>query len=239
MVLPTLATAQDPPQPFSYATYFECDPSREARADALMREAFFPIFDRHLAAKHLIGWGWLAHNLGGHWRRAGYMVGSSRDAVLDAQSAVLKDMRARSKAFAEFTSICPRHEDYIWRNVASSQPAEQSAQARSTARYGIYYECDMARQSRADTLTMQAFAPVMNRYVKAGRLNSWGWLEHSVGGKYRRLLLFNGGGHNAILAASDSIVADITKQRPAEGREFNEICHSHQDYLWDVQTAKP
>jgi hypothetical protein len=238
IALPTLASAQDSPRPVSYATYFECDPSREARADALMRGVFAPIFDRQLAAKQLSGWGWLAHNLGGHWRRAGFMVGSSRDAILDAQSAILKEMRARSKAFTEFTSICPRHEDYIWRSVASSQPAEQTAPAHSTARYGIYYECDMARQSRADTLTMQ-FAPILNRYVKGGGINSWGWLEHSIGGKYRRLLLLNGGSHKVILAASDSIVGDIMKQRPAEGREFNEICHSHQDYLWDIQISKP
>jgi hypothetical protein len=203
-----------------------------------MREAFAPIYDRHLAAKQLTGWGWLAHNLGGHWRRAGFMTASSRDAVLDAQSAILKEMRARSKAFAEFTSICPRHEDYIWHGVASSQRAEQTTPAPSTARYGIYYQCDMARQSRADTLTMQ-FAPILNRYVKAGGLNSWVWLEHGLGGKYRRLLLLNGGNHKAVLAASDSIVGDIMKQRPAEGREFNEICHSHQDYLWDIQTSKP
>lgn len=239
IVLPPLATAQDYPQPFIYATYFECDPSREARADALMRTSFFPIFDRHLADKQLLAWGWLAHGLGGHWRRVGYMVGPSRDAVLDAQGSILKGMRARGKAFTEFTSICPTHEDYIWRRVASSQPVEQTAQARPAAGYSVYYECAMARESRADTLTMQAFAPILARYVKAGGVNSWAWFEHAVGGKYRRLLVLDGGSHKAILGSTDSVVADMMKQRPAEAREFFEICHSHQDYLWDIQTAKP
>jgi hypothetical protein len=51
--------------------------------------------------------------------------------------------------------------------------------------------------------------------------------------------VLDGTNHKAILASTDSVIADITKQRPAEGKEFNEICHSHQDYLWDVQISKP
>jgi hypothetical protein len=51
--LPT--SAQDAPPVFSYATYFERGPSREARADALLRENFFPIFGKHVSAKRLNG----------------------------------------------------------------------------------------------------------------------------------------------------------------------------------------
>lgn len=239
IMFPSFGSAQDPPQVFSYATYFECDPAREARADALMRDLFFPVFDRHLAAKRLTGWGWLAHGLGGHWRRTGYIVASSRDAVLDAQSAVLKDMQAQSKAFAEFNSICQRHEDYIWRGMTTSQPTGQATQARSTARVGTYYECDPARNSRADTLVSQTFAPILNRYVRPGGVSSWAWLGHVVGGKYRRLLLLNSTSHKVTLAVIDSILADIARQQPAEGKEFGEICYSHEDYLWDIQAQKP
>jgi hypothetical protein len=204
-----------------------------------MREAFFPIFDRHVAAKRVNGYGWLAHNLGGHWRRVGFMVGSSLDAVLDANSAILKDMQARGKAFAELSSICPRHEDYIWRRLVSSQRAEGTAPVRSPARVGVYYECNPARQSRADTLVTQAFAPIWNRYIKTDGMNSWSWQGHVVGGKYRRLLLLDGASHKAILASINSILGDIAKERGAEGTEFGEICHSHQDYLWDIQAPKP
>jgi hypothetical protein len=97
----------------------------------------------------------------------------------------------------------------------------------------------MGRQGRADTLTMQVFAPIFARYVKSGGLNSWTWYQHATGGKYRRLLSMDGANHKAILASSDSIVAQIARERPAETKEFNEICHSHQDYLWDVQMARP
>ena len=235
LLIPAPAAAQESPPAFSYATYFECDPGRESRADALMRQTFFPIFERHVATKRLTGWGWLAHNLGGHWRRAGFMVASSRNAVLDAQAAVLKDMQANTKAFAELSSICPRHEDYIWRRVVSSRGPAQDSPARSVARVGVYFECDMARGNRADSLIMQVFAPIWNQYVKADALNSWGWHEHVVGGKYRRVLLLNGASHKAILTAQDSILAQSRRESPAEGREFNEICHSHQDYLWDIQ----
>ncbi len=54
-----------------------------------------------------------------------------------------------------------------------------------------------------------------------------------------RLLVLDGASHTAILAGSDSIIADVARERPAEGNEFGEICPSHQDYLWDTQMAKP
>jgi hypothetical protein len=166
------------------------------------------------------------------------MVSSSLDALLDAQSAVLKDMQGRKKEFAELSGLCPRHEDYIWRRVISTQRERQEQSPRSTARLGVYMECDMARESRADTLVTQVFAPIWDRHLAPGRMNSWGWHEHVVGGKYRRLLLLDGGSHKAILSSLDSVLADIRSQRPAEGKEFSQICHSHQDYLWDIATPR-
>ncbi|HEY7482311.1 MAG TPA: hypothetical protein VH680_17485 [Gemmatimonadales bacterium] len=240
LVLPTQISAQDSSLPFVYATYFECDPARESRVDALTRDAFAPLFDQRLAAKQIMAWGWLAHNLGGNWRRVSYVVAPSRTAVLEAQSGLAKDFRARqSKALTEFNQICPTHDDYLWQAVATSQPAGQTAQARPPAAYSIYYECSNARESRADTLVMQAFAPIWTRYVKAGGLKSWTWQQHIVGGKYRRLLVLDGASHEGILASTDSVLAAVAKERPAEGREFSEICPSHQDYLWDIQVAKP
>jgi hypothetical protein len=237
LLVPGSAAAQESPPAFSYATYFECDPGREQRADALMRQTFFPIFDRHVKDKHLVGWGWLAHNFGGHWRRSNFMVAPSLDAVIDAQSAVLQDMRARKKEFAELSSICPRHEDYIWRRVTSSRRAgDAPPPRRSAARLGIYFECDVARESRADTVVIQALGPIWSRQVKGDGLNGWGWHEHVIGGSYRRLLLLDGGTHKAVLRSLEAFLTESAKERPAEGNEFGQICHSHQDYLWDIQT---
>jgi hypothetical protein len=234
---PAVAAAQDAAPSFSYATYFECDPSREARADALMRENFFPIFGRQVATKRLNGWGWMAHNLGGHWRRVGFMVAPSRDAVLDAQAAVLKEMQARSKAFAELSTICPRHEDYIWRRLTSSRQGD-GPPVRAAARSATYWQCNPARESRADSLTQQVFGPIYSRQLKGDGLSAWSWHAHVVGGKYRRLLLFDGANHKAILTAIDSILAQGARERPSESREFGEICYSHQDYLWDIRTPE-
>ena len=223
---------------YSYASYFECDPTREARVDTLIRQTFAPILERHLRTKRLTAWGWLARSFGGgQWHRAGFLVASSLDSVMDAQSALIKELQARGKVLAEFSSICPRYEDYIWRRVTSS-PARGRDAPRSVSRLGTYFECDAAREARADTLVMQAFAPIYNRHIVPDRINSWGWHEHVIGGKYRRLLLLDGDSHKAILATLDTALADIARERPAEGREFSQICHSHQDYLWDVQTPR-
>ena len=223
---------------YSYASYFECDPTREARVDALIRQTFAPILERHLTSKRLGGWGWLARSFGGgQWHRAGFLVASSLDSVMDAQRALIKDLQAQGKVLAEFSSICPRYEDYIWRRVASS-PVRGRDAPRSVSRLGTYFECDVAREGRADALLMQAFAPIYNRHIVPDRMNSWGWHEHIIGGKYRRLLLLDGGSHKAVLAMLDSVLAGIARERPTEGREFSQICHSHQDYLWDIQAPR-
>jgi hypothetical protein len=235
---PGPARAQEQAQVFSYATYLECDPARQGRADTLMKQAWAPVLDRQVAAKRLTNWGWLAHQTGGPWSRVGFLVAASRDQLLDGRAAVLTDMRARSRAFAELFSICPRHEDYIWRRLVTSRAARTSDAGGSAARSSVYYECNPARDARADTLVVQVFGPIFDRQVEAEALQSWSWHQHALGGKYRRLLILEGDNHKAILTAIDSVLATNRRERPAESREFNEICYSHQDYLWDVQLPR-
>lgn len=226
--------------PSVYASYFECDPQRQARVDSLTRQTFAPLFDRWVADKKVMAWGWQSHNLGGPWSRLSYFVAPNRDAALEMQRGMLTELRTKhGKALAEFNSICPSHDDYIWNGIAASRPGQQVGQARTSAAYSIYYECAMGRESRADSLVRQRLAPIWSRQVKEGGLTSWSWLAHSIGGKYRRLLVLDGPSHRTILASADSILAEIGKERPAEGREFSEICPSHQDYLWDIQIARP
>jgi hypothetical protein len=232
----SVAGAQEQAQFFSYSTYLECDPARVSRADTLVRQAFAPVLDRHVAAKHLSSWGWLAHNTGGYWSRAGFMVARGRDQLLEGRAAALQDIQ-KSGVFAELFRICPRHEDYIWRLVALSRGEAQGPSRSAAARSSVYYECSPAREPRADSLVTQVFAPIWDRQLKTTALNSWSWHQHAVGGKYRRLLILDGGSHQTILTAIDSIQAQTRRERPAESREFGEICFSHQDYLWDVRAA--
>lgn len=233
------ASAQDS-QPVSFAIYYHCDQSREARTDTIVQQVLAPIFDRHVSAGHVMAWGWLAHHAGGHWRRLAYYVASDRDVLLDTRDQIIEEVgRDHAAALQELTAICPTHDDYIWTSVASSQPASEVGQARPPAGFSTYYECDISREARADTLVTEVFAPIFNRHVSEGQLDSWSWLSHIVGGKWRRLGVFNASEHNTILNVRDQIIEEIGNKHPAAGREFGEICTAHQDYMWDIRIARP
>ena len=107
------------------------------------------------------------------------------------------------------------------------------AMVPSKAGVSMYMVCDMAKQERADEL-MAAFAPVYNSHVKEGELSGWGWLQHQVGGKYRRLLTMRGADHKSVLAAWGAIVEEMDEKHDAASTEFSEICYTHQDYMWDI-----
>jgi hypothetical protein len=97
----------------------------------------------------------------------------------------------------------------------------------------------MARESRADELATTVFGPIYDRQVAAGRLASWGWMEHVVGGTWRRLLTMTANDEASLMAARAAIIDEIDASNEAAGKDFDEICGSHQDYIWTIRHEKP
>ena len=61
-----------------------------------------------------------------------------------------------------------------------------------------------------------------------------------VGGEYRRLLSATGSDHKSMMRARAEIAAAFNEGRTKRGfNQFNQICHSHQDYMWDILTENP
>lgn len=236
LAAPTYALAQEE-TPLVYATYYKCDPTREDRADAIMNEAYGPVFDNAVAAESITGWGWIAHHTGGPWRRANYFGASNRDALFDA----LEEIQAGiGDASDELAAICSWHEDYIWEPVAAApEGAGEVVTDRTSATHGSYFMCDMSRQARADALFNEALAPIFNRHVGDGELNSWSLWGHHTGGKWRRLLILGGADHKTVQAARQAIINDLESEQAEAMQEFFSICGTHQDYLWDIQIARP
>lgn len=240
LLSPLAAPAQEAPRPVAYATYYECDQSREARADTVLRQRIAPILDRQVEAGSISAWGWLAHHTGGQWRRVLYFIAADLDRLLDAQRAIVQGVQqAQPGAFRELTAVCPAHDDYIWTSVASSTPAAELATQRPAASLSVYIACDASREARADSIVTQAFAPILNRHVEAGHLSSWSWLSHSIGGEWRRVAIYFGPDHKTILRARTLILTEVAEEQPEAFRDLNEICGSHQDYLWDTQISRP
>lgn len=242
MVLPLGALAQEETDQsaYVYATYFICDPAGEARADEIIARNFKPHYDSAVEAGNLLSWGWLSHFVGGDWRRALILSASSMDDLLDSSGALGEIIEETTpEAGRAFTEVCSTHVDYIWESVPGGASAELGS-ARGDAGFSTYFSCDGSREDEADRLVTETFAPVYNKYVENGELTSWIWLKHNVGGDRRRLLSLTGATHKALSQVRMKIAADLSARRTDRARrEFLSICHSHEDYMWDVRLETP
>jgi hypothetical protein len=227
------AQAQDDSQ-IVLGAYFRCNQSLEARTDTIFAEVMKPVMQTQVDAGRITTFGWARHWMGGAWRRLSYMVGTDRDAVLDARAAYLQEIQANhADAAREFNAICSSHDDYIWRSVATSNPAGQLAQDRPGAGLTSYMVCD-SREAEADEIVQTAFAPILDRHVADGHVNSWSWLQHRVGGWYRRALVLDAADYKSVLNYWDMLWEDLDEEQPELLREFSAICDSHADYVWDL-----
>ena len=241
-VLPALfvggvAFAQDDePQTYTYATYMYCDTDGQERADEIVAEYDKPVLDKLVEDGEISGWGWLAHHTGGKWRRIRYHQSDSLEGALDGLDAmnVAMEKAMDDDVAEEFADICDAHDDYIWQNVAGTGGDE-----RGTAGFSVYHMCDINRESRADEIVTETFGPVYDKLVEDGKLTSWGWSTHVVGGKIRKLQTMTGSDHKAVLAArAEAIAMTYDEGNNAAGTEFSEICGSHVDYMWNIVHEK-
>ena len=239
LVVPVSAWAQEEEavRPFVYATYFECDVADQELADMLVESVQAPIYDAAVEDGTISAWGWMSHHTGGKWRRALYYMAPTTDALLAAQKTIAGRVdELNSQAAARFTRICGAHEDYIWRSLAASGGADNIDDATNPGDAGIsqYMVCKMSEQERADEIVEAVFGPVYDAQIAAGNLVSWGWLGHQVGGEYRRLFTLRGQDHPDLLETWGTAINELEKNRAAEMNEFNEICYTHQDYMWNI-----
>lgn len=242
MVLPLGALAQDDAEQaaYVYATYFICDPAGEARADEIIARNFKPHYDTAVEAGNLLSWGWLAHFVGGDWRRALILSASSMDDLLDASGALGEIIEETTpEAGRAFTEVCSTHVDYIWETVPGGASADLGEE-RGEAGFSTYFSCDGAREDEADQLVTETFAPIYNKYVASGELDSWIWLKHNVGGDRRRILSLTGASHKDLSRVRIKIAGDLAARRTDRARrEFLSICQTHEDYMWDIQIETP
>lgn len=235
-----LAAQQQAPSSFVVGTYFRCDVSREDRATDILRTVYAPLVQKRMTPGPISAWGILAHHDGGPWRRALYFVGTNLDGLLAARDSIVAEARTgHAKEATEFGSICASHDDYIWAYVVGSQPAAAVGSARPTAGFSTYQVCHEATEGLSDEVMKSLYAPIYDAQVKAGRLHSWAWFSHFVGGKYRRLLVLDGPSFASILAARDSVIAETQAKYPQIGAADATVCDGHTDYLWDIVLARP
>jgi len=233
----TAASAQDQAaERYIYATYSYCDFSKQERYDEIFDQVQKPVLDAAMKDGSINTYSYLGHQTGGQWRRASVHGAGSVQALLDAQKKMgdQQDANEKNKKLgAESSAICPSHDDYIWRAVAGNIGTAN----RGGASFSTYYVCDQTRESQADALVKGMLAPVFDKMVADGKLKSWGWLEHIVGGKYRRLETFSATDVKALMEARAAVV-EAMEDNPA-GDALTEICGEHTDYIWEIKAQAP
>jgi hypothetical protein len=177
-------------------------------------------------------WGYLSHHTGGRWQRIFYYQAESMGALMDAYDA--SGEGANEEDNREFGQICSSHDDYIWQVDNGSQ-----GEGRGEVGISVYHVCDMTREDRANEIVDEHMAPVYNALVKDGKLTSWGWSSHVVGGKYRKLQTMTAKDFKTLLAARGEAIQTMYGDGSGPGAEFAEICDSHSDYLWNIVNETP
>jgi len=114
--------------------------------------------------------------------------------------------------------------------VASAAVAQQTTPPFIMA---TYYRCDYSRQTRADTLYKQVIAPLLDKQIKAGHLTAYGFSSHRIGGVFRRLETMTAPTLAHLIAAQDAYTAELDKTNPKASAEFDAVCGSHDDYIWN------
>jgi hypothetical protein len=231
---PTLPAAEQPPDSsvFIFATYFHCNSETVERADETVRRVYKTELDGLVKDGTVSSWGWLRKFAGGEWSRVGYLTGSSLTVLLDAtdKSAVVRSdghpPKMESRVLEE---ACGSGEDYVWRVLAGSDPHGH----RGPVAFSTYYVCDQSREKQADVLMKRVLGTKYDDLVAHGKLTTWLWAEHIVGGKYRRLATMTAPSRDALIKAREELVAGAEHDPVDEA--MTSICGSHQDYIWETK----
>jgi hypothetical protein len=104
------------------SVYYDCDMSKEDRADELVEEFFAPIYNSHVKNGDISSWGWLEHYFGGKYRRLATMTAPDVKSLLDTRNAIFAEVNEKAEAAGnEFGEICGSHQDYLW-NIVHEKP---------------------------------------------------------------------------------------------------------------------
>jgi hypothetical protein len=124
---------------------------------------------------------------------------------------------------------CSSHDDYIWKVEAGT-----TGKDRGKVGISVYFSCKATEEARADEIVKENFAPVYDKLVEDGKLASWGWQSHVVGGWFRRLYTMTAADFETLMAARAEALATTYAEDNEAGAEFAGICGGHQDYLWGI-----
>lgn len=111
------------------------------------------------------------------------------------------------------------------------------AQDAQPVAFGTYYRCNEATESRADEIYKELIEPAIEMQKQEGHLTAHGWGRHWMGGSWRRIGYIVAPDLESMVAARNGYFEAITGDNPNALEEFNTICSSHDDYIWQAVTG--
>ena len=229
-----LAQEDEAPERYTYATYLNCDTSNEDLADEYVAKYEVPVLDKLVDDGAINSWGWMRHHTGGDWRRIRWVGTDSLDAAVASMGTFGEAME---EAYGDdedgVGASCKSHDDYIWKVEAGTAGKERGKVGIST-----YFSCKITDENRADEIMKENFAPIYDKQVEEGKITSWGWQSHVIGGWFRRLQTFTAADFETLMAARGEALAAAYADDNEAGAEFAGICGGHQDYLWGIVHEK-
>ena len=117
--------------------------------------------------------------------------------------------------------------------LTALQANAQDTSSNTIYAYATYFTCSTHRESRADEIIRSSYKPHYDQAVEQGQIVSWTWLQHYIGGAWRRVLVVVTSDMEAALETSGALGEIIGDTTPEAGRAFSEICHTHDDYMWE------
>ena len=237
-LIPMAAIAQDDSAAlgYSYVTYYVCDMATQGNMDNIVASNEYEAFDKWVEDGKLMSWGYLSHFTGGRWRRAQYHVSPTLEDALKNQVDLVREIYTDNRAGGQARSeACESHDDYLWALDQGSPPGTE----RGDVSLSVYFICSTADQARADEIFALAYAPKLNEMQKEGKVASWSWQSHVLGGEYRRLQTVTGADLASVTTARMEAIQHVNENHNALGREFSQICGSHDDYLWNIVHEAP
>lgn len=214
---------------YIYSTYFYCKNKMFEALDAELSKHVAPAYDAAVKDGTIGGWGWLSHHTGGKWNRVFYTVSDSLAGVFAAQKTMAE--RTKDLPSEAFDEACGLHDDYIWKSEVNNGTMGK----RGKVGLSVYHVCDINRESEADELVKTVIGPHYNKAIEQGKITSWGWSSHVIGGEYRRLQTVTGDSVETVLAAREEILEALYDESgDSRAQAFSEICSSHSDYIWQI-----
>jgi hypothetical protein len=172
----------------------------------------------------------MRYHTGGEWRRIRWLGTDSIDAAVASMG---KFGEAMEKAYGDdgpdMGGSCSSHDDYIWKVEAGT-----TGKDRGKVGISVYFSCKATEEARADEIVKENFAPVYDKLVEEGKLASWGWQSHVVGGWLRRLHTMTAADFETLMAARAEALATTYAEDNEAGAEFAGTSGGHQDYLWGI-----